>query len=65
MSHSLPRVLADLPVTPILTEMLQNQVELVPWHAARETGAEHIQAIYTYGHPTVDEDLLNRLPASG
>src|SRR5881409_1678468 len=37
-------------------------VELVPWQAAQEAGAEDVAAIYTYGHPTVDGALLNRLP---
>ena len=35
---------------------------LLPWSAARESGAERIEAIYTYGHPTVGPDLLTRLP---
>jgi glyoxylate reductase len=61
--HSLPRVLADLPVNQIIVDMLQGQVELVPWSSVRETGAEGIEAVYTYGHPIVDVDLLDRLPA--
>src|SRR5207302_7352651 len=44
-------------------EMLQGSVELVPWHSAREAGAEHIEGIYTYGHQAVDADLLSLLPA--
>jgi glyoxylate reductase len=35
---------------------------LVPWQAANERGADAIVAIYTYGHPTVDRALLERLP---
>jgi glyoxylate reductase len=59
----LPRILADLPVGPSLVAMLQDRVELVPWSAAREAGAERIAGVYTYGHPTVDASLLDRLPA--
>jgi len=47
----------------MIEEMLQGQVELVPWQATGEPGAEPIEAIYTYGHPRVDAELLGRLPA--
>jgi glyoxylate reductase len=54
----LPRVLADLPVSDVVIDVLRNRVELVPWDAAGR-----IDAIYTYGHPTVDAAMLDRLPA--
>ncbi len=57
MSQSLPRVLADLPLSPALDQMLKGRVELLPW----DTTGEHIDAIYTYGHPKVDGALLDRL----
>ncbi len=60
-SSSLPRVLADLPVSQAVLQLLQDRVELLPWSAAEETGAESIEAIYTYGHPIVDAALLDRL----
>jgi len=53
-----PRVLADLPVGPTVIELLADRVELVPWDSA----ATDISAIYTYGHPTVTGDLLDRHP---
>jgi glyoxylate reductase len=59
----LPPVLADLPLSSALLEMLQGRVELLPWTAAREAGAERIEGIYTYGHPVVDTALLDRMPA--
>jgi glyoxylate reductase len=59
----LPRVLADLPVGSVVTDMLHGRVELVPWEWAREAGAEFVAAVYTYGHPIVDAGLLDRLPA--
>jgi glyoxylate reductase len=62
-SRPLPRVLADLPLSPAIAEMLRDRVELLPWEAATEPGAERIEAIYTHGHPTVDAALLDRLPA--
>jgi glyoxylate reductase len=59
----LPRVLADLPVGSVVTELLHGRVELVPWQSAQEPGAGRIEAVYTYGHPVVDADLLGRLRA--
>ncbi|MFM8274872.1 MAG: NAD(P)-dependent oxidoreductase, partial [Gemmata sp.] len=54
---SVPRVLADLPVSPVVVELLGGRVELVPWdHSGR------VDAIYTYGHPTVDAALLDKFP---
>lgn len=52
-----PRVLADLPVSPVVVELLGGRVELVPWdyHGA-------VDAIYTYGHPIVDAALMDRFP---
>jgi glyoxylate reductase len=58
-----PRVLADLPLSPAFARMLEAHVELLPWESAHGPGAERIEAIYTYGHPTVDPALLDRLPA--
>src|SRR5262245_17917100 len=59
----LPRVLADLPVAPNLLALLVGRVELLPWQAAHQPGADRIAGIYTYGHPTVGPALLDRLPA--
>jgi glyoxylate reductase len=57
----MPRVLADLPLSSTVTDLLAGRVELLPWQAASEPGAETIEAIYTHGHPTVDAALLDRL----
>src|SRR5262245_26122841 len=53
-----PRVLADLPVSSVVMELLAGSVELAPWTAA----PGHFDAIYTYGHPNVDASMLDRLP---
>ena len=58
---SSPRVVADLPLSPTITSMLESHVTLLPWQTAHEAGAEDIEAIYTYGHPHVGADLLDRL----
>ena len=51
----LPRVLADLPVSPVVIDLLGGRVELVPWDA---TG--RVDAIYTYGHPHVGAEMFDR-----
>jgi glyoxylate reductase len=58
----MPRVLADLPVSKSIAAMMATHVELVPWQSAHEAGADAIVAVYTYGHPTVDAKLLDRMP---
>ncbi|MBA4191510.1 MAG: D-glycerate dehydrogenase [Planctomycetaceae bacterium] len=52
----LPRVLADLPVSDTVLDLIAGRVELLPW----ESPSGRIDAIYTYGHPTVDAALLDR-----
>jgi glyoxylate reductase len=54
-----PSVLADLPVSPAVIELIADRVDLVPWSAGDTSGV--FDAIYTYGHPTVDSAMLNRL----
>jgi glyoxylate reductase len=58
-----PRVLADLPLSSLIEELLADRVALLPWPAAHEAEAERIEAVYTYGHVTVDAALLDRLSA--
>src|SRR5262245_26277071 len=60
--HSLPPVLADLPLGKDVTELLAGRVELLPWEAAWGAGAGRVEGIYTYGHVAVGADLLDRLP---
>jgi glyoxylate reductase len=59
---SLPRVLADLPVSATIAQMLAGRVELLPWSSADTAEARSLEGIYTYGHPQVDAALLERLP---
>jgi len=61
-NEALPRVLADLPVGPVVEELVAGKVRLLPWSAANDPGAERIEAVLTYGHPTVNGPLLDQLP---
>lgn len=58
---SLPLVLVDDPLPDLVLELLQGRVHCLPWNALQRNGLTQADAIYTYGHPTVDGQLLDRL----
>src|SRR5262249_2205137 len=55
-----PRVIADTPLAPNVLELLEEHVQVLNWPGAGVPGNVH--GIYTYGHPRVDGDLLDRMP---
>ncbi len=57
-----PRVVADGPLAPQISERLSEHVEVLPWQVALDGSAEPVAGIYTYGHPRVDCAMLDRLP---
>jgi glyoxylate reductase len=57
----LPLVLVDDPLPGVVTELLQGRVQCLPWNSLQQHELTHADAIYTYGHPTVDGKLLDRL----
>lgn len=57
-----PKVVADTPLHPHVLEFLDDQVEILPWDVALQGSDEPIDAIYAFGHPRVDGDVLDRLP---
>ncbi|MFO0819919.1 MAG: D-glycerate dehydrogenase [Pirellulales bacterium] len=59
---SLPRVIADGPLAPLVVELLAGKVELLPWSETRGELTRPVDALYTYGHPLVDGALLDRVP---
>jgi len=58
---TLHRIIADTPLAPAVQTLLAGHVEILPWEAAQE-GRADVAALYTYGHPIVDEAMLARLP---
>ena len=50
-------VLADLPLNDVLDSLLKGKVKLHPWDTSMS-----MDAIYCYGHPSVDADLLDKHP---
>ena len=63
MSARLPRVVADTPLDATIEGLLRGRVEVVPWAAAGSGAAGPVEAegIYTYGHPTVDAAMMDRI----
>ena len=59
---SLPFVIADTPLDPVIEGLLAGKVTVLPW-AASAARREDATAIYTYGHPHVDGPMLDRLPS--
>jgi glyoxylate reductase len=59
---SLPLVIADTPLDPVIEGLLAGKVTVLPW-ASAGARREDVTAIYTYGHPLVDGPMLDRLPS--
>jgi glyoxylate reductase len=57
-----PRILADTPLDDTIEGLLRGRVEVLPWDASGSGIEKVVQAIYTYGHPTVDAAMMDRFP---
>jgi glyoxylate reductase len=64
MNERLPNIVADTPLDATIEGLLRGRVEVVPLESVRSRadGPAEVEGIYTYGHPTVDAALLDRLP---
>jgi glyoxylate reductase len=56
------RVVADGPLGQTVLELFGDQVEVLPWSVAIEGSRSSIDGIYTYGHPTLNGEMLDRMP---
>ena len=57
-----PRVVADGPLAANILELLDGHVEVLPWDLTQSGKHEDVAGVYTYGHPLLDGDMLDRLP---
>jgi len=57
-----PRVVADGPLDTTVLGFMADRLELLPWDVAREGTSEPIDGVYTYGHPLLNGEILDRLP---
>lgn len=55
------RVVADGPLSADIVELAGDRIEWLPWQVAQQGDDEPVDAIYTYGHPAVDDAMLARL----
>lgn len=60
--NELPKVIADGPLAPTILSMLEGKVQLLPWKLTEVGSDVPIGGIYTYGHPSLDGPMLDRLP---
>jgi len=61
-AESLPRVVADGPLDPVIEELLRGKVELLPWSLTESGSDEPVDGVYTYGHLALNGEILDRLP---
>jgi len=62
MLQSLPRVIADGPLSNAAIELLQGHVELLPWEHLFGEIDETVAGIYTFGHPVLNGELMDKVP---
>ena len=56
------RVVADGPLAPSIIDLLGNQIELLPWTVTQQGTDQAVDGVYTYGHPLLDGQMLDRMP---
>ena len=57
----LPNVIADTPLDATVSELLRGKVQVLPWDE-QPTDAGAVQAIYTFGHPHLNGQMMDRFP---
>ncbi len=62
MSETLPLVVADGPLADNIAGPMQGRVTVLPWDETFANPPESIDAVYTYGHPRLDGEMMDRLP---
>ncbi|MCA9143312.1 MAG: D-glycerate dehydrogenase [Planctomycetaceae bacterium] len=56
------RVVADGPLGQTVLDLFDDRVEVLPWSVAINGSNETVDGIYTYGHPHLNGEMLDRLP---
>ncbi|MEO2011193.1 MAG: D-glycerate dehydrogenase [Pirellulaceae bacterium] len=59
---SLPCVVADVPLADNINEPLRGKVEILAWNEAFESPPQHVDGVYTYGHPRLTGEMMDQLP---
>jgi len=58
---SLPCVVADVPLADNINEPLRGKVEILAWNEAFESPPQQVDGVYTYGHPRLTGEMMDRL----
>jgi glyoxylate reductase len=59
---SLPCVVADVPLADNINEPLRGKVDILAWNEAFESPPQHVDGVYTYGHPRLTGEMMDQLP---
>ena len=59
--NTLPQVVADGPLDETVSGLLAGKVELLPWTTFDANDPTQVDGVYTYGHPTLTGEMLDRL----
>lgn len=57
-------VIADGPLDSVVMGLLGDQIDLLPWQTAIEGTDDPVDGIYTYGHPPLNGEMLDRIPGT-
>ena len=60
--NPLPRVVADGPFDAVVVNLLEGQVQLLPWKLTEKGSEMPVAGVYTYGHLPLNGQMLDRLP---
>lgn len=58
---ALPRVIADGPLSEDVADLVAGRVTLIPWETLDDERPAAADGLYTFGHPQVDGELLDRI----
>lgn len=59
---TLPCVVADVPLADNIKDPLRDNVEILAWAEVFENPPQQVDGVYTYGHPRLTGEMMDRLP---
>jgi glyoxylate reductase len=61
MNNQLPLVVADGPLADNIAGPMSGRVQILPWDETFANPPERVDAVYTYGHPALTGEMMDRL----
>jgi glyoxylate reductase len=59
---TLPIVVADTPLAENILVQLRDRARVIPWNETFSNPPARVDAVYTYGHPLLSGDMMDRMP---